>query len=262
MVHNDFVSVIIPTFERPQQTLEAIDSVLNQSYKNFEIIVIDDGSSEKSFNELRKLTSNRDIQLLQIDHSSHPGVVRNSGVKAAKGDWLAFLDSDDRWHSEKLAIQVKLARKSGCEAIATVGRLSALGGKEEFLNLQAPKKLTKLRLLRRNWIITSSVLLRRELYERVGGMGESLTVRGAEDYSTWLKVSSSTDWHIIKEPLVVYSEHSPDSIRTSDPQFQNYAIALGWIDYLNWKKANGRKTNLPIKLALKLAPFFIWAENL
>jgi hypothetical protein len=104
-------------------------------------------------------------------------------------------------------------------------------------------------------------MLNRELYEHVGGMGESLTVRGAEDYSTWLKISLFADWRIIDEPLVVYSDQSPDSVRRFDPQFQNYAIALGWIDYLNWKIANGKKSHLPIKLALKLAPFILWAES-
>jgi glycosyltransferase involved in cell wall biosynthesis len=259
--NSDLISVIIPTFERPQQTIAAINSVLVQSYKNFEIIVVDDGSSESSFNELSSLIPNKDVQLLQIDHSSHPGIARNFAVKSAKGEWLAFLDSDDRWHPEKLAIQVKLAHESGAKAIATAGVLSSLAEKKVYLSHDAPTKLSKLQLLKRNWIITSSVLLNKELYELVGGMGESLTVRGAEDYSTWLKVASLADWRIIEEPLVVYSDQSPDSIRRSDPQYQNYAIALGWIDYLNWKKTNGDSSHLPVKLALKMAPFIIWAEG-
>jgi glycosyltransferase involved in cell wall biosynthesis len=255
------VSVIIPTFERPNLTFEAVNSVLVQTYKNFEIIVVDDGSSEESFDKLKSLLANTKVTLLRINHSNHPGVVRNFGARNANGEWIAFLDSDDIWHREKLEVQIKKAKDFNKEAVASIGQLSSQTLQNDFSTNQKVGELTKLQLLKCNWIITSSVILKRDLYELVGGMGESYTVRGAEDYSTWLKVASHVDWYVLNQPLVIYSDQSPDSIRSSNPEFQNFAIALGWIDYLNWRTAQGKKLTLLTKIFLKSAPYIVWSAS-
>ena len=261
MCNRDLVTVIIPTFERPLLTLEAVNSVLVQTYRNFEIIVVDDGSSEGSFNELQRLISNSRVTLLRINHSNRPGVVRNFGAKSAKGEWLAFLDSDDVWHPEKLEKQIRVARDSKKQAIASMAKWKSQNSHEDSSSHQKVGDLKRLQLLKCNWIITSSVVLKRDLYELIGGMGESYTVRGAEDYSTWLKVASHVDWHILNEPLVIYSDQSPDSIRTSNGEFQNFAIALGWIDYLNWKSAQGKKITWLTRIVLKITPYAVWSAS-
>ena len=259
--NESLVSVIIPTYERPSKTLRAVKSVISQTYKNYEIIVIDDGSSQESFNLLKKNLSDLEIQLLRIERSNQPGIVRNVGAKMAKGKWLAFLDSDDQWHPDKLSLQIDVVNSLNVKAIATIGSIVNTHSNGDLLISNAPKIVTHLQLLRRNWIITSSVLIERDLYEQVGGMAEAYSVRGAEDYATWLKISSRVDWYVIKQPLVLYSDNSSDSIRFSEPQKQNYAISLGWIDYLNWRYANGKSKGLLLKVALKLAPFIIWVSR-
>ena len=261
ILNEPLISVIIPTFERPNETLKAVNSVISQTYRNFEIIVVDDGSSQKSFDQLKNNLSNLEVQLLRIVRSNQPGIVRNAGAERATGEWLAFLDSDDQWHRDKLAMQIEVVKTGNVKAVASIGLIGNKRSSGEIMNSKAPKIVNQLQLLRCNWIITSSVLIERNLYEQVGGMGESYSVRGAEDYSTWLKVSSHVDWHVIHQPLVLYSDQSPDSIRKSDPQEQNYAMSLGWIDYLNWRNTSRKNNSILLRVALKLAPFVIWASS-
>jgi glycosyltransferase involved in cell wall biosynthesis len=102
---NPLVSVIIPTYNRAYLIGETIQSVLNQSYSNWELIVVDDGSTDNSDQVIKKFGDAR-IEYHIIEHSGAFGVVRNYGIKQSKGDLIAFLDSDDVWHHKKLERQV------------------------------------------------------------------------------------------------------------------------------------------------------------
>jgi glycosyltransferase involved in cell wall biosynthesis len=101
------VGVIIPTFERPHDTNRAVDSVIAQSFKVQHIVVVDDGSSEQSFDLLKSLLHGKDVELLRIAASHHPGIARKTGIKKLRTDWIAFLDSDDYWHHDKIRIQIE-----------------------------------------------------------------------------------------------------------------------------------------------------------
>ncbi len=107
---DDLVSIIIPTYNRGALLLEAIDSILAQTYKNYEIIVVDDGSTENIEGMLEKYSGI--IRYVRIPHSGHPSVGRNTGISIARGEFIAFLDSDDRWASEKLEEQVDIMDKN------------------------------------------------------------------------------------------------------------------------------------------------------
>ena len=104
---NPLISVIIPTFNRAHVLLRAVDSVLKQSYKNFELIVIDDGSTDHTDELLSSYVREGKIQYLKQENKGVSSA-RNFGVKSSKGDWLAFLDSDDEWLKGKLQKQVDL----------------------------------------------------------------------------------------------------------------------------------------------------------
>ena len=102
------ITVIIPTFNRKQYLFYAINSVLAQTYKNIELIIIDDGSSNKTIEYLKKKKLN-----IKIFEQKNKGVssARNKGIKLSKNKWIAFLDSDDRWHHKKLEKQVNFIKK-------------------------------------------------------------------------------------------------------------------------------------------------------
>ena len=106
------VSVIIPTFNRPEQVIRAIESALSQSHKPIEIIVVDDGSDESFKKELRSLAKLRKITFIEFEHTGNPGLLRKVGVEKANGHWVAFLDDDDFWHPQKLEAQLRVAEKA------------------------------------------------------------------------------------------------------------------------------------------------------
>src|SRR5271165_281558 len=123
------VSVVIPTFNRTDQTMAAIDSVLAQTYSNFEIIVVDDGSTDNSGQEVQRFISQRTNGCHQILFVSQPNqgasVARNTGIEKAQGEYIAFLDSDDSWDREKLACQMQALEqfKNECGVCFTDARL-------------------------------------------------------------------------------------------------------------------------------------------
>ena len=106
---NELVSVVIPTHNRADLLPRAIDSVLNQTYSNFEIIVVSDGSTDNT-EEVVKSYSDKDSRIRFIGYSPARGgnIARNTGIEAAKGEYVAFLDDDDEWMPEKLKKQIKV----------------------------------------------------------------------------------------------------------------------------------------------------------
>ena len=105
------ISVIIPTFNRANSyLLRAINSVLSQSYKPLEILICDDGSTDNTKAIIDSLDSNL-VKYLYCGRNKRPSVPRNIGIKKAKGNWIAFLDSDDYWYENKLEVQVKILKK-------------------------------------------------------------------------------------------------------------------------------------------------------
>ena len=112
MGEGPLVSVVIPTWNRRQLVQEAIASVVAQTYGNFELIVVDDGSTDGTIEELRKLTDPR-LRLIACPHSGVTAVSRNRGIETARGEFVAFLDSDDLWLPRKLEAQVRALTQSG-----------------------------------------------------------------------------------------------------------------------------------------------------
>lgn len=210
------VGVIIPTFERPYETILAVESVLAQSFKAERVIVIDDGSSSDSFSLLKSLLSDKEnVELFSINASRHPGIARRSGFERLETDWIAFLDSDDYWYPDKLKSQLDTADMHQTGAlcsnadifIPSLGQTYSTNFESGFIS----KKL----LLRRNIIINSSVLIAREVLKKSGGLEERYSMRGAEDYVTWLKVSRHERWYMCEKKLVGYTDDINNSVRKS-----------------------------------------------
>ena len=106
---NVFISVIIPAFNAESFLVDAVNSVLGQSYRNFELIIVNDGSLDLT-SELIADIMRKDSRVRSVTHVHNRGLpaTRNSGIKAAKGEWIAFLDADDKWLPEKLSEQVDI----------------------------------------------------------------------------------------------------------------------------------------------------------
>jgi glycosyltransferase involved in cell wall biosynthesis len=199
------VSVVIPTHNRPALVQRAIRSVLAQTRLPDEIIVVDDGSTD---NTARVVQAFRQVRYLRQEHKG-VSAARNRGIRAAQGDWLALLDSDDEWRPTKLAVQlIALARAPECllchsnEIWIRRGRRVNPMGKHAKTGGYIFRRCLPLCV-----ISPSAAVLHRSLFEAVGLFDESLPV--CEDYDLWLRVCARYPVLYVDEPLIVkYGGHS------------------------------------------------------
>jgi len=196
------VSVIIPVYNRFELAKEAVSSVLGQTFRSLELIIVDDGSTDMTPILATYFREDTRVKYIRINHSGMPGFVRNKGVETAKGKYLAFLDSDDLWMESKLEKQVGFLEKNSIyrvvhtrEAWIRKGKTVSQAGfnHRRFGNI-FPDALEKC------IIGPSTVLLEKELYTYLGGFRDDLEI--AEDYELWLRLADSNSIGYIDEPLI------------------------------------------------------------
>jgi len=203
------VSIIIPTYDRAWCLPQAVASVLEQTYRDFELIIVDDGSGD----DTAQIASSwgPPVRLLQQKHQG-VSAARNRGILASRGRLLAFLDSDDWWQPEKLARQVAFFETCPEAMICQT---------EEIWIRRGVRVNPKQRHRKPSgWIFEASlalclvspsaVMMRRELFDAVGLFDEELPA--CEDYDLWLRVSARYPIHLIDDPLVVKRGGHPDQL--------------------------------------------------
>lgn len=191
------VSVILPTFNRSQQLMKAIDSVLCQTHPVDEIVVVNDGSTDDTLtvlNEFMRIHKGVPIVVLSQENKG-PAAARNFAIKAATGDLIAFLDDDDIWHPEKIERQLTV--------FLLDTKLDLLGCASNILRLYNALYLVRLgecAMLFRNWLMTPTVIVRRSVVLACGGFPEELPI--AEDFSLWLRIVVRYRCSFLNEELV------------------------------------------------------------
>ena len=225
------ISVIIPSYNRLEYLLGAIQSVIDQEYKNIEIIVVNDGSTQKGYLDHKFINRITQINLEENQKKIHgfgPGSIRNFGIEKANGSWIAFLDDDDIWFKNKLNRQIDLLNKTKslmCSTDALIGEgfYQKDNKYPSFLNeyyyedhkkylyrnyfiskfkkLNYPKSFNKQYISTFNPIITSSVLIQKDILEKLGGFRN---LPHSADYDLWRAVLQFTDCEFINKPLVYY----------------------------------------------------------
>lgn len=197
---NPLVSVIIPTHNRGWIVKEAIDSVLAQDFTDFELIVVDDGSTDDT-PDILNLYKEKIISVRQ----ENKGVsgARNKGIALATGRWIAFLDSDDLWMPKKLSAQIDFFQSRPDALICQTEEIWIRNG----IRVNPKKRHQKYsgmifeRSLERCLVSPSAVMIDRNLFETVGLFDESLPT--CEDYDLWLRISSRHPVFLIDTPLIV-----------------------------------------------------------
>ena len=180
------ISVIIPTYNRKKTLARAIRSVLNQSFSPFEILIIDDGSNDGTEEWVKA-----NFQSIKYIYQNNHGVssARNVGIENAYGDWVAFLDSDDWWDLEKLQVLFESISENVdliYHDLEVINNQSRFFSRKKIKSWQVKTPILINLLLKGNCIANSSVVVRKSLLEKIGGLNESLAVIAAEDYNTWL----------------------------------------------------------------------------
>lgn len=218
------VSVIIPTYNRAWALKKAVDSVLEQDYKEFELIVVDDGSTD----DTQTLLKSYPAGTLKLISQPHAGVsaARNRGFSAASGTLIAFLDSDDYWYPKKLSAQVAFFNKNPDAMICQTEEIWIRDGKRvnPKNKHKKPSGIIFTPSLELCLISPSAVMMRKSLIAKVDGFDESLPA--CEDYDLWLRITCRYPVHLIDTPLIVKTGGHEDQLSraTGLDKYRIYAL--------------------------------------
>ena len=202
------VSIMVLTFNRSKLLKETIDSILNQTFKDFEIIVVDNYSSDNteeiinSYNDIRiRYFKNRNNGLLSIN--------RNFAIKKSKGEFIAICDDDDLWFPQKLEKQLlEFNKDKEIGLVCTNGFIFNNMGLQKKMNKSKTKYISLKDLLKGNTIICCSVMIKKSFLDNVGIFDESKEIFTAEDYELWLRISKKHKIKYIDTVLVKYRLHN------------------------------------------------------
>jgi len=203
---NPKVSIVIPTYNRADFLPKAMQSVLNQTYRDWEMIIVDDGSTD---NTEEVVKGYKESGIRYIAHKSNLGIsaARNTGIKNSKGKYIALLDSDDEWFPEKLSCQMKIFQEKDLKygVVCTSGYMIK---DDKVISVKAiPNDLDDFYkiFLFKNVIWSSSVLIRKECFEKLGLFDEHL--KSCEDWEMWIRISKYYKFIFLKTPFITYLIH-------------------------------------------------------
>ncbi len=199
----DKISVVMPVYNAERFLREAIDSVLDQSFENFELIVIDDCSTDSSYDILCEYQriDNR-VRVYKNEENKGVSYTRNFGISKAESDYVAFLDSDDMWRNDKLSQQISILEKYPDTAICfTACSFVDTDSIESNFIFHEPNEVSYKRLLKQNVISCSSVLVKKEWLKKYPMAHDNMH----EDFAVWLSILKDGGKALgINEPLLIY----------------------------------------------------------
>lgn len=243
MLNESIVSIITPVYNAEKFLSETIESVLNQGYKSFEFLLVDDCSSDRSA-EIIKKYSEKDsrIKYIKLSENSGAAVARNTGIEAAKGRYIAFIDSDDLWYPEKLQKQLDFMNATNEGFTYTNFEHITEEGKV-LTSPSLPKKLNYSGLLKNTAIACSTVVIDRDI---IGDFRMPL-VRKGQDTATWLRILREHDnAYLLDEVLNQY--RGREGSLSSD---KIGALKRTWNTYKKLEK-------LPLHKAVYYFGFYVW----
>jgi glycosyltransferase involved in cell wall biosynthesis len=238
---NPLISVIITSYNSEKFIEEAVISVLDQTFQNFEIIIVDDQSTDSTSGIVKKISARDDrIKFHSISHSGKPSTVRNYGIALAKGDYVAFLDGDDIWEKYKLEEQVNSIKKNPdavlvYSAAVTMGTNIFLPSYEVLPLLHKAAKNKNDLIRKGNSIPLSTVVVQKKFLDKAGRFDEDPELK-IEDFDLWLRLGEF-GYFIFLPYIHAYYRIHPD-------QFSS-----------DWEEKKKRLEYLSRKRGLKLAPY-------
>ena len=218
MINMPFVSIIMPVYNAEKYILESVQSVLDQSYQNYELIIVDDASTDHSIELISSICEgNPHVKILRLSENGGVSHARNTGIKYAKGEYIAFIDSDDIWKPEKLMLQMQFMLEHNVLFSFTSYEILHDGSDKENTYVQCPKKVNYNRLLYGNPISCFTVVCHRSVLEE--NVFENIR---HEDYVLWLQLAKKYTLYGFDQNLGIYRSHE-NSISS------NKFKAAGWV---------------------------------
>lgn len=251
------ISIIMAAYNAERTIEQAIGSVLKQSYPNFELLVVNDGSRDNTAALVENFAArDRRVRLISNERNSGVSYTRRHGLEEAAGSWIAILDSDDAWAAEKLEKQIARQRETNADLLFTGAAFMDADGRPIDWYLHAPTEVTYRQLLKQNVLSNSSALVRRALYETHYAVGDGMH----EDFAIWLNIlKEGRRAYGVDEPLLIYrvaaASRSGNKLKAARMNWNTYryvglnpmeaAYYEGWymvknvIKYTNLKLAGG-----------------------
>ena len=226
MLSNQFglISIIMAAYNAENTIEQAINSVLNQSYPNFELLVVNDCSKDGTVKLVESIAA-RDCRVRLISNEKNSGVsyTRKHGLEEAKGSWVAILDSDDAWAPQKLEKQIELQSQTKADLLFTGSAFMDSDGRPIDWYLHAPAEVTYRQLLKQNVLSNSSALVRKDLYAGHYAIGDGMH----EDFAIWLNIlKEGRKAYGVDEPLLIYrvakSSKSGNKVKAAKMNWNTY----------------------------------------
>ncbi len=203
MIKNDeLISIVMPAYNCEKYITESINSVINQSYKNWELLVLDDGSKDETLNIINEF-GQKDSRIKVFPNGKNMGVsaTRNRGIDLATGNWIAFLDSDDMWTTDKLENQLAIVEEKLAEFVFSGASYIDESGRPYKGIFEVPEMVTYKKLRNHNVISCSSVLVKKKYFENIKMEKDEMH----EDFAVWLRILKlGINAYGVNKPLLIY----------------------------------------------------------
>lgn len=216
---NELVSIIMPSYNTANYIEASIESVRHQTYENWELIIVDDCSTDNTDEIVKPLLSDARIRYLKNEKNSGAAISRNRALREAKGKWIAFLDSDDLWLPEKLEKQVAFMEQNGYHFSYTNYEEIDMAGEKTGVRVTGPKKITKTGMFNYCWPGCLTVMYDAETV----GLIQIADIKKNNDYAMWLKVCRKADCYLLDECLAQYRKGRAGSVSTN-----SIKTMIGW----------------------------------
>lgn len=200
----DLVSIIMPSYNTANYISKSINSVMNQSYKNWELIIVDDCSTDSTDEIVKKFLKDKRIRYFKNDKNSGAAISRNKALREAKGRWIAFLDSDDLWVPEKLEKQINFMEKNNYSFTYTFYEEIDEIGNNLNIRVLGPKKIVKFGMYSYCWPGCLTVMYDANKI----GLIQIEDIKKNNDYAMWLKVCKKADCYLYPYSLAFYRKRS------------------------------------------------------
>lgn len=213
------VSIIMPSYNTAEFIAESIQSVLSQSYQNWELLIVDDCSTDNTDEVVKPYLVDKRIKYLKNEKNSGAAVSRNRALREARGKWIAFLDSDDLWMPDKLSKQITFMKENAYHFSYTNYSEIDTESKRNGVTVTGPKRITKFGMFNYCWPGCLTVMYDAETI----GLIQIADIKKNNDYAMWLKVCKKADCYLLDEELALYRRGRVGSISR-----QNYITLAKW----------------------------------
>jgi glycosyltransferase involved in cell wall biosynthesis len=231
------VDIIVATYKRYDLLREALQSVANQSYPHWKCWIAEDGESQETYEAVKSFLRDNRFAYLPGTHAGYPSVPRNHAIRQGTAPYISSLDDDDLWLPQKLENQIAFMESHpncvllGCNGFRWKGTRELKNAQLHFERKKMFGKINYNNFVNQNYLISSSVIFRRNAVEKSGSCNEDPSLQPGQDYELWLRIGALGEIWNLTEPLVVYRETPATHYNKNHNRHDNYKAAANVFKY-------------------------------